>query len=91
MRGIVALSLLGAVPAAVGGVIFWAIHGDTTITRAIAYGFWFAAAGLLALMAVAGHKWFWRRTSLPILEGWVFVTSAVVLTVLGAAIDAAGA
>ena len=91
MRGIVALSLLGAVPAAVGGVIFWAIHGDTTITRAIAYGFWFAAAGLLALMAVAGRKWFWRRTSLPILEGWVFVTSAVVLTVLGAAIDAAGA
>ena len=91
MRGIVALSVAGAVPAAVGGVVFWAVHGDTTLTRSIAYGFWFAAAVVLALMAVAGRKWIWRRTSLPVLDGWMFVTSAVVLTVAGAAIDAAGA
>ena len=91
MRGVVALSLAGAVPAVVGGIVFWAIHGDTTATRSIAYGFWFAAALMLVLMALAGRKWFWRRTSLPVLEGWVFVTAAVVLTVAGAGIDAAGA
>ena len=91
MRGILALSLAGGVAATLGGVVFWAIHGDTTLTRSIAYGCWFAAAVLLALMAVAGRKWLWRRTSLPLPEGWVFVTSAVLLTVLGAAIDTAGA
>jgi hypothetical protein len=42
-------------------------------------------------MAVAGRKWLWRRTTLPVPEGWVFVTAAVVLTVVGAGIDAAGA
>jgi hypothetical protein len=91
VRGILALSLVGGVTATLGGVVFWAIHGETTLTRSIAYGFWFAAAVLLALMAVAGRKWLWRRTSLPLPEGWVFVTSAVLLTVLGAAIDTAGA
>jgi hypothetical protein len=90
VRGIIALSLVGSVTATLGGIVFWAIHGDTTLTRSIAYGFWFAAAALLALMAVAGRKWLWRRTSLPLPEGWVFVTSAVLLTVLGAAIDTAG-
>jgi hypothetical protein len=91
VRGVVVLSLAGAVPATIGGAVFWAIHGGTTITRAIAYGFWFASAIMLALTAVAGSKRFWRSTSLPVPEGWVFVTSAVVLTVLGGAIDAAGA
>ena len=85
------LSLAGAVPATVGGVIFWAIHGGTTITRSIAYGFWFASATMLVLTVIAGSKRFWRSTSLPVLEGWVFVTSAVVLSVVGGAIDAAGA
>ena len=91
MRTLAALSVVAAAPAAIGGVIFWAVHGDTTLTRSVAYGFWFAAAAMLALMAVAGRKWFWRRTSLPVLDGWMFVTSAVLLTVVGAAIDAAGA
>jgi hypothetical protein len=91
VRGIAALSLAGAVPATLGGVIFWAFHGDTTATRSIAYGFWFAAAALLVLMALAGRQWLWRRTTLPVPEGWVFVTAAVVLTVVGAGIDAAGA
>ena len=91
MRGIVTLSFAGAVPATLGGLVFWAIHGDTTVTRAIAYGLWFASAGLLVLMALAGRKWLWRRTSLPVPEGWVFVTAAVVLTVAGAGIDAVGA
>lgn len=90
MRGVVALSLAAAVPAALGGLVFWAVHGGTTATRAIAYGMWFAAAALLGLMIVAGRKWLWRRTSLPVLEGWVFVAAAVVVTAAGAAIDAAG-
>jgi len=89
VRAVVALSLAGAVPGAIGGLVFWAAHGHTTITRSIAYGLWFAAAVMLALMVVAGRRFVWRRTSLPVLEGWVFVTAAVVLTVLGAAIDAA--
>jgi hypothetical protein len=83
--------LAGAVPGTIGGIVFWAAHGDTTVTRAIAYGFWFAAAVLLAAMAVATRKILWRRTSLPVPEGWVFVTAAVLLTVAGAGIDAAGA
>ena len=91
MRGIVSLSLAGALPGTIGGLVFWALQGDTTATRAIAYGFWFAAAALLVLMAVAGRKWLWRRTTLPVPEGWVFVTAAVLLTVAGAGIDAAGA
>jgi hypothetical protein len=89
MRGLAALSLAGAVPAALGGLVFWAVDGRTTIARSVAFGFWVAAAVVLASMFVAGTKGFWRRTSLPVLEGWVFVTSSVVLTALGTAIDVA--
>jgi hypothetical protein len=42
------------------------------------------------LAAVSSQKLVWRRTSLPVLEGWVFVSSAVVLTGVGAVIDAIG-
>jgi hypothetical protein len=73
-----------------GGIVFWAVHGDTTLTRAIAYGLWFAAAAMFVLMAVAGRKLVWRRTNLPVLEGWVFIGAALTLTVAGALIDAAG-
>jgi hypothetical protein len=66
------------------------VHGDTTLTRSIAYGLWFAAAVLLAAMAVATRKLFWRKTSVAVPEGWIFVTAAVLLTVAGAGIDAAG-
>jgi hypothetical protein len=89
LRRVAALSLAGAVPAMLGGVVFWAAHRQTAVTLAIAYAFWFAAAALLVLMLVAGRKWLWRRTSLPVPDGWEFVTSAVVLTAVGAAIDAA--
>ena len=75
---------------ALGGIVFWAAHGDTTLTRAVAYGLWFAAAAMLLLMAIAGRKLVWRRTNLPAVEGWVFITAAVVLTVAGALIDALG-
>ena len=90
MAEVAALSLVGAVAGAVGGIVFWAAHGETTLTRAIAYGLWVAAALCLALMIVVGRKLIWRRTSLPVPEGWVWVATAVVLTVAGAGIDALG-
>jgi hypothetical protein len=90
VRHVAVLSLAGAVCAVVGGAIFRAAHGGAPLTRSIAYGCWFAAAVVLLLAVVAGQKVVWRRTNLPVPEGWVFVSSAVVLTALGAAIDAVG-
>ena len=90
MAEVAALSLVGAVAGAVGGIVFWAAHGETALTRAIAYGLWVAATLCLALMIVVGRKLIWRRTSLPVPEGWVWVATAVVLTVAGAGIDALG-
>jgi hypothetical protein len=90
VRQAAALSLVGAICAVVGGVIFWAAHGGTTITCAVAYGCWIAAAATIVLAVVSGQKLIWRRTSLPVLEGWVLYSSAVALTVMGAVIDAIG-
>ncbi len=90
MRELAALSLAGAVCGVLGGVIFWAIHGGTLLTRSIAYGLWFAATVILVLTVVAGRKLIWLRTNLPVPEGWVFVSAAIVLTAAGAAIDAIG-
>jgi hypothetical protein len=90
VRRVAAVTLVAAVPAAVGGVIFWAAHGGTALTRAVAYAFWFAAALYLVALPLAGSRLLWSRTSLPALEGWVLGSAAVVLTVLGAAIDVAG-
>jgi Na+-translocating ferredoxin:NAD+ oxidoreductase RnfA subunit len=85
-----ALSLVGAVCAVLGGVIFWAVHGGSTLTRSIAYGCGFAAALTIVLAVVSGQKVIWRRTNLPVPEGWVLYSSAVALTVVGAVIDAIG-
>ena len=90
MLEIAALSLVGAVAGAIGGIVFWAAHGETTVTRAIAYGMWCAATLCLVLMVVVGRKLVWRRTSLPVPESRVWVSAAVVLTIAGAAIDALG-
>jgi hypothetical protein len=90
MREAIALSLAGAVCAVLGGVIFWAVHGGSTLARSIAYGCWFAAALTIVLAVVSGQKLIWRRTNLPVLEGWVIYSSAVALTVVGAVIDAIG-
>ncbi len=84
------VSLAGVVCAVLGGVIFWAVHGGSALTRSIAYGCWFAAAITIVLAVVSGQKLIWRRTNLPVLEGWVLYSSAVALTVLGAVIDAIG-
>jgi hypothetical protein len=45
---------------------------------------------MFVLMAIAGRKLVWRKTNLPVVEGWVFITAAVALTVAGAVIDALG-
>jgi Na+-translocating ferredoxin:NAD+ oxidoreductase RnfA subunit len=90
VREALALSLVGAVCAVLGGVIFWAVHGGSTLTRSIAYGCWFAAAFTIVLAVVSGQKLIWRRTNLPVPEGWVLYSSAVALTVVGAVIDAIG-
>jgi len=90
VREAVALSLAGTVCAAVGGVIFWAVDGGSTLTRSIAYGCWIAAALTIMLAVVSGQKLIWRRTNLPVLEGWVLYSTGVALTALGAVIDAIG-
>ncbi|MES1246589.1 MAG: hypothetical protein ABUS54_02820 [Actinomycetota bacterium] len=40
-------------------------------------------------MPLAGSKAIYRRTSLPLLDAWVFVGAAAALCVAGAAVDAA--
>jgi hypothetical protein len=90
VRGIAALSLLGTVPAVLGGVVFWAAHGGTPLSRSIAYGFWFAAAACLVLMVVTTSKRVWRTLPIAAYEGWVFTSAAVVLTVVGAVVDTLG-
>jgi hypothetical protein len=77
--------------AVVAGVIFQAVHGGTTVTRAIAYALWFAAALALLAMVPAGNKRIWRSGALPPTEGWWFVTAATLLTVAGAIVDSLGA
>ena len=88
MATVAALSVAGALPAALGAVIFWGLAGGS-ITHAIASGFWFAATILFLGMFVATSKSLWRRTTFAIPEGWMFLSAAVVLTVLGVAIDVA--
>jgi hypothetical protein len=90
VRNAIAVSLAGATCAVLGGVIFWAVHGGSALTRSIAYGCWFAAAIMIVLAVVSGQKLIWRRTNLPVLEGWVLYSSAVALTVVGGVIDAIG-
>jgi peptidoglycan/LPS O-acetylase OafA/YrhL len=79
----VAIAVVAAV-AALGGVLFAAVHGGTTTSRSVAYALWFAAAGCFAAMLP------FRSRRLPFVEGWVFVAGAVALTALGALIDALG-
>lgn len=91
MRSVVALALAGALPAVLGGTVFWAVQGDTKFAHAIAYGFWFAATFLLVGMLLAASKRLWRSTTIEVPEGWMFLWAATVLTAAGVAIDVAGA
>ena len=83
------ICLAAAVLATVGGVLFYAIHGGTTVTRAIAYGFWVAAALAFAAMVVSGSRYLARR-GLPQVEAWVFVSAAFLLIGIGAVVDVLG-
>ena len=84
------LLLLGiSVITTVCGVLFAEIHGGTSVTRAVAYAFWFAAAFVLLAMAFAGNRAL-RRRGVPHVDGWVFVAAAFVLTGIGAVVDALG-
>lgn len=85
-----ALTVVAAVPAILGGVLFWAIHGGTHLARAVAFGFWFTAAAVLLAMALVGQRFVWRRVPFNPPEGWTFLSSAIALTLIGIAIDAAG-
>jgi hypothetical protein len=90
LRRFLACLFAAGVLATVGGALFEVVHGGTTLTRSIAYGFWIAAAVALVLMAGAGSKRLARRFDLPFIEGWLFVAAAVVLTAVGVVIDVAG-
>jgi hypothetical protein len=82
--------LVAAVLATVGGALFAVVHGGTTLTRSIAYGFWIAAAAALAGMAGAESKRLARRFDLPFVEGWLFVAASAMLTGIGVVVDVLG-
>lgn len=83
---VAALSVAGALPAVLGAVIFWGLAGGS-VTHTIASGFWFAAAILFLGMFVATSKSFWRRTTIAVPEGWMFLAAAVALTAVGVVMD----
>jgi hypothetical protein len=87
-REAAALTLIAAVPAVVGGLLYQVIAGGTTVSRAVATGFWIAAFVYLVLWLFTSPRALWRRTPRPLPEGSVFVTAAIVLTAIGAILDA---
>ena len=50
---------------------------------------WGLAALCMLLMPIAGSKRFYRRTTLPLVEGWMFLAAAAGLCIAGALVDAA--
>jgi hypothetical protein len=89
MRFAAALTAAGTVAAVLAGLIVWAASSGTRFERAVAYGFWFTAAFVLLLMVLAGRRFVWQRTTVPVPEGWTFVTAAGALTAIGIVIDVA--
>jgi hypothetical protein len=89
MRFAAALTAAGSVVAVIGGLVVWGASSGTRFERAIAYGFWFTAAFVLLLMAIAGRRFIWQRTAMPVPEGWTFLTAAGALTAIGIVIDVA--
>jgi uncharacterized membrane protein len=91
LRRLLAGCLAAGALASVGGALFDVLHGSTTLTRAIAYGFWIAAAAALVLMLLASSKRLARAVGLPpVIEGPMFLTASVVLTVAGIVVDLLG-
>jgi hypothetical protein len=89
MRFAAALTAAGSVAAVLGGLIVWGASSGTRLERAISYGFWFTAAFVLLLMVIAGRRFVWQRTAMPVPEGWTFLTAAGALTAIGIVIDVA--
>ena len=83
------LARLVAVAGALGvlGGVLYAAAGRETYQVAIAYGLWVAAAACLVALPIAGSKQVYARTNLPLIEGWIFVVAAIVLSVAGAVVD----
>jgi hypothetical protein len=87
MATVAVLSVAGAVPAVVGGVVFWAAAGGTSFTHALASGLWLAATVLFLGMLVTTNKSLWRRTTIAVPEGWMFLSAAIALTAVGVGLD----
>jgi hypothetical protein len=87
VREVAVLSLVGTVCGVVGGALFRLANGGPALTRSIGYGCWLAATVLLVLTVVAAQKVVWRRTNLPVPEGWMFVAAAIAVTAVGAVVD----
>jgi hypothetical protein len=82
--------LVVAAGATIGGVLFSVLHGEPTITRSIAYGFWIAAALALVGMAGAASRLVSRAFDLPFIESWLFIAAAMALTGIGIVVDVLG-
>ena len=89
-RRFAACCLAAGVLATAGGALFDVLHGGTTLSRSIAYGFWLFAAVALVGMALAGSKRLMRALDLPFVEGWVFFAASALLTAVGIAVDVLG-
>jgi Kef-type K+ transport system membrane component KefB len=85
-----ACCLAAGVLATAGGALFDAVHGGTTLSRSIAYGFWIAASVVLVLMGLAASKRLARWFDLPFIEGWLFLAAAMFLTAVGIVVDVLG-
>jgi hypothetical protein len=73
---------------ALGGVLYAAAAG-LQYHQGIAYGLYLSGAVVLVFAPLAATKLVYRRTSLPLVEPWVFVGAAIALCVVGAAIEVA--
>ena len=82
--------LVAAAAATLGGVLFSVLHGGTTVTRSIAYGFWLAAAVALVAMAGAASNLGARRFDLPFIESWLFIAASAMLIGIGSVVDILG-
>ena len=71
-----------------GGVLYAAATG-LQYHKGIAYGLYVAGAVVLVLAPLAATRLVYRRTSLPLVEPWVFVGAAIALCVVGAAVEVA--
>jgi len=90
LRRFFACCLAAGILATIGGALFDAIHGGTTLTRSIAYGFWVAGALALVLMVLSSSRRLARALNAPFVEGWLFFSASVLLTAVGVVVDVLG-